>query len=464
MAEVSGSGRLRVVPFGGLGEIGLNCLALEYNGFAIGIDCGVMFPDAYMLGVDRVIPDLTYLREMGDRFLGFVMTHGHEDHIGALPYVLRELQVPIYATPLAAGLVKERLREHEDLGHVRVEIVKPRQRWEMGPFEIEPIHMTHSIIDAVALAIRTPLGIVIHTGDFKLDPTPIDDATSDLDRLAEYSQEGVLLLLGDSTNAEVPGRTPSERSVHGDLDRIFRETNGRVFFSTFSSHIHRLTQVMELSQRHGRRIALLGRSMNTNIRIATELGYLEYPPSLFVENGELRNLPRDKVTYLITGSQAEPTSALIRIAEGDNRQVRMESGDAVILSARVIPGNERPISNLINHIYRRGAHVHHSRNADVHTSGHASQDELADILKLVRPRYFVPVHGEYRHMVEHRRLAIRTGMSEEATFLVENGNVLEIDAEGARMSEPVAAGRVFVDGKGIGDVEKAVLRDRRHLS
>ncbi len=462
--DPNGSGALRVVPLGGLGEIGLNCLVLEYNGRAIAIDCGLMFPDSYMLGVDRVIPDLSYLRQLGAGFLGFVMTHGHEDHIGALPYILRDLPAPIHATPLAAELLRERLREQELLDQTQLHVVRPGDIWEMGPFTIEPIHMTHSIMDAAALAIRTPLGLVIHTGDFKLDETPIDGRKSDLERLASYAREGVLLMLSDSTNAEVPGRTPSERSVHGEIDQIFRDTPGRLFFSTFSSHVHRLSQVIELSQRYGRRISVVGRSMNTSLKIATQLGYLEYAPSLFVENGELRNLPPEKVTHLITGSQAEPLSALVRIAEGNDKHVKMESGDSVVLSARVIPGNERPITNLVNHVYRRGARVYHSGNSDVHTSGHASRDELVELLQLIRPRYFAPVHGEYRHLVEHRKIAQQAGVSPEGTFLIEDGNVLEIDAKGARLAAPVAAGRVFVDGKGIGDVEKAVLRDRRHLS
>lgn len=455
---------LRVIPLGGLGEIGLNCLLVEYGGYAIAIDCGLMFPDAFMMGVDRVIPDLGHLLGYGDKFLGFVITHGHEDHIGALPYVLREMSTAIYATPMAAGLLTERLREHEVLGRTRLEVVQRRAPWEMGPFTIEAIHMTHSIVDSVALAIRTPRGVIIHTGDFKLDETPIDDHTSDLERLGQYAAEGVLLLLSDSTGAETPGHTPSERSVHGDIDTIFRETQGQIFFSTFSSHIHRLKQVIELSQRHGRRLGIVGRSMNTTLRIATQLGYLEYPPGIFADGAELKSLPADKVTYLITGSQAEPLSALIRIAEGDHGQVKMGPGDAVVLSARVIPGNERPIASLINHVYRRGAVAYHSRNCGVHTSGHGSREELKTLLALVRPKYFVPVHGEYRHLVQHCQLAHEVGITPDATFLIEDGEVLEIDDAGARRAEPIAAGRVFVDGKGIGDVEKAVLRDRRHLS
>ena len=463
MSDANGSGVLRVIPLGGLGEIGLNCLVLEYGDAAIAIDCGLMFPELHMLGIDLVIPDLGYVQRLGDRFLGFVMTHGHEDHIGALPYVLRDLRAPIYAPPMAGGLIAEKLREHGLSGNP-VSIFKPRQRWDMGPFAIEAIHMTHSIVDAVALAITTPVGTLIHSGDFKIDQTPIDDVPSDLQRLAEYGARGVLLLLSDSTNAEHEGYTPSERSVSANLDRIFSATPGRIFFSTFSSHIHRLAQVLELSQRHGRRVVTVGRSLNASIKIDTQLGYLQFPPSLFADIDELGQLQPHDVTLLTTGSQGEPLSALIRIAVGDHRQVRMEPDDAVILSARIIPGNERSISNMINHIHRRGADVHHAGSARVHVSGHASQEELKLLLRLVRPRYFVPVHGEYRHLVRSRALAHTAGMRPEDTFLLEEGHVLEIDPNGARIGAPVPVGRVFVDGKGIGDVEDVVLRDRRHLS
>lgn len=462
MSAGNGSGVLRVIPLGGLGEIGLNCLLLEYADAAIAIDCGVMFPELHMLGIDLVIPDLSYLQQLGDRFLGFVITHGHEDHIGALPYVLRELRVPVYAPPMAAGLLTEKFREHGL--DVQLEVFRPRRPWQMGPFAIEAIHMTHSIVDAVALAVTTPLGTVIHSGDFKLDHTPIDNEASDLQCLAEYAARGVLLLLADSTNAEREGYTPSERAVRGDLDRIFSEAPGKVFFSTFSSHVHRLSQVIELSQRYGRKIITVGRSLNNSIRLATQLGYLEYPPSSFADVGSLKEMAPHEATLLITGSQGEPLSALIRIAEGGHRQVTMNPDDAVILSSRIIPGNEKSISNMINHIYRRGAIVHHSHNASVHVSGHASQEELKLLLRLVRPRYFVPIHGEYRHLVRHRAVAQTAGMRPESTFLIEDGNVLQVDAEAARIVEPVQAGRVFVDGKGIGDVEDIMLRDRRHLS
>jgi ribonuclease J len=462
--ETNGTGVLRVVPLGGLGEIGLNCMLLEFGGRAIAIDCGLMFPDVHMLGIDRVIPDLTYLRQFGENFLGFIITHGHEDHIGALPYVLRDLSAPVYATPMAAGLIEEKLLEHELAERPRVEVVRPRRPWQLGPFGIEAIHMTHSIVDAVALAITTPIGVVVHSGDFKLDQTPIDGAVSDLDAFGGYADQGVLLLLSDSTNAERPGRTPSELHVRDGLDRIFNDTAGKIFFSTFASHVHRLTQVIELSQRYGRRVVTLGRSMTNSIRIATELGYLDYPPSLFADIAEMRTLEPSKVTLLITGSQGEPLSALIRIAEGDHKQAEMGPDDAVILSARIIPGNEKSISNMINHVYRRGAIVHHSGSAFVHASGHGSQEELAQLISLLRPRYFVPIHGEYRHLVKHRQVALAAGVAAEAAFLLENGHVLEVGRHSARVADPVPAGRIFVDGKGIGDVEKAVLRDRRHLS
>ena len=457
-------GALRVVPLGGLGEIGLNCLVLEYAGDAIAIDCGVMFPDTSMLGIDLVIPELDYLRQLGPHFRGFVITHGHEDHIGALPYALRDLDVPVYATPMAAGLITARLREHGLDQSTDLRVYRPGERWELGPFAIDPIHVTHSIVDAVGLAISTPLGVVVHTGDFKIDYTPIDGRGPNIQAFAEYGARGVLLLLSDSTNVEHAGSTGSERSVRPALETVFQNAERRIFFSTFSSHVHRLQQVIDLSAATGRRVAVVGRSLVNGIRIATDLGYLRAPLSIYGDVAELALLPPRQVTILTSGSQGEPLSALTRIAMGDHNAVQMERGDAVILSSRIIPGNERPISNMINHMYRRGAQVFSARNAGVHVSGHASQGELALMLSLVRPRYFVPVHGEYRHLAEHVRLARALGLAEDAVFLLEDGQPLEIDAAGARRAEPIAAGRVFVDGKGIGDISDIVLRDRRHLS
>lgn len=458
------SGTLRVIPLGGLGEIGLNCLVLEYEGEAIAIDCGVMFPDPSLLGIDLVIPELEYLRQLGDRFHGFVITHGHEDHIGALPYALRQLGAPVWATPMAAGLITARLREHGLDGVVSLQTYRPRQRFTLGPFDLDPIHVTHSIVDTVGLAIRTPLGVVMHTGDFKLDYTPLDGRAPDVQTFAEYGSRGVLLLLSDSTNVEHAGSTGSERTVRGGLEGIFQAAEGRIFFSTFSSHVHRLQQVIELSEATNRRVAVVGRSLVNSLRIATELGYLRAPLSLYAEVSELATLPPGRVTVLTSGSQGEPLSALMRISMGDHAQVQMTSGDAVVLSSRIIPGNERPIGNMINHMCRRGARVFTSRDAAVHVSGHASRDELALMLNLVRPRYFVPVHGEYRHLAAHLRLARTVGLAEDATHLLEDGQVLEVDAQGARRGAPIAAGRVLVDGKGVGDVSDIVLRDRRHLS
>jgi len=456
------SGTLRVIPLGGLGEIGLNCLVLEYEGEAIAIDCGVMFPDPSLLGVDLVIPEFDYLRQLGDRFRGFVITHGHEDHIGALPYALRDLKVPVWATPMAAGLIGSRLREH-DLD-VDLRTYRPRERWETGPFAIDPIHVTHSIVDAVGLAITTPLGVVVHTGDFKIDYTPIDGRGPDIQTFAEYGARGVLLLLSDSTNVEHAGSTGSERSVRSGLDSIFQAVRGRIFFSTFSSHIHRLQQVIDLSEATDRRVVVVGRSLVNSLRIATDLGYLRASPAIFADVSELASLPPFRVTLLTSGSQGEPMSALTRISMGDHGSVKMEPDDAVVLSSRIIPGNERPISNMVNHMYRRGAQVFTSRDADVHVSGHASRDELALMINLVRPKYFVPVHGEFRHLSEHLRLARLLGLGEDATILLEDGQVLALDDTGARRVEPVSAGRVLVDGKGIGDISDIVLRDRRHLS
>jgi ribonuclease J len=458
------SGTLRVIPLGGLGEIGLNCLVLEYGGEAIAIDCGVMFPDPSMLGIDLVIPEFEYLRQLGDRFRGFIITHGHEDHIGALPYALRQMQVPVWATPMAAGLVTSRLREHGLDRVVTLNTYRPRQRWTLGPFDIDPIHVTHSIVDAVGLAVTTPLGVVVHTGDFKIDYTPIDGRGPDIQAFAEYGARGVLLMLSDSTNVEHHGSTGSERDVRGGLEGAFQSAPGRVFFSTFSSHVHRLQQVIDLSEATRRKVVVVGRSLVNSLRIATDLGYLRAPLSIYAEVADLATLPPERVTVLTSGSQGEPLSALMRVSMGDHGQVKMAPGDTVILSSRIIPGNERPISNMINHMYRRGAKVVTARNAGVHVSGHASQDELALMLNLVRPRYFVPVHGEYRHLSEHVRLARSVGLAEDATLLLEDGQVLEIEAAGARRSEPVSAGRVFVDGKGIGDISDFVLRDRRHLS
>jgi ribonuclease J len=456
------SDALRVIPLGGLGEIGLNLLLLEYGDTAIAVDCGVMFPDEQMFGVDVAIPDLTYVRgTLGDRFKGIFLTHGHEDHIGALPYVLREFDVPVWGTPLTIGFVRGRLREHELPATLAVYGKEPVT---LGPFTVEPFAMTHSIPDAVGLVIRTPVGTVVHTGDFKIDQTPLDGRLADLHRLAEVGDEGVLLLLSDSTNVEHPGVTPSERSVGGHLEQIFRETDGRIVVTTFSSHIHRMQQVIDQAVRFQRKVGLVGRSLTSHVATARDLDLLHVPDTTLVDLGVLRGLPRSQVALLTAGSQAEAASALVRIAMNMHKQVTLSPGDVVVLSSRIIPGNERAISSLVNHLYRRGAIVHYGRNAPIHVSGHASQEELKLVLNLVRPRRFVPVHGEYRHLVRHLHLARDCGVPADGLHLLEDGDVLEIDQAGARQDERVPAGRVLVDGKGVGEVGDVVLRDRRHLS
>jgi len=422
----------------------------------------VMFPEPSMLGIDLVVPDVSYLRDRPERLQAIVLTHGHEDHIGALPFVGRELRVPTYATGFAHALVEQKLAEHELA--LPLQRFKAGDTWRLGPFEIEAVHITHSIVDAVALAVTTPLGTIVHTGDFKFDQTPLDGQPSDLRRFAALGDRGVLALLSDSTNVERPGVTPSERSLGPKLEAVFRRAKGRILVSTFASHLHRIQQVLDLAALTDRKVAVVGRGMVQNVTVGQELGYLRVPPGLLVDVGELQRLPPERVALMTTGSQAEPLSALTRIAMNDHKQVTVGPGDTVIFSSKMIPGNEKPIFDVINHLHRRGAEVQYETVADLHVSGHASQAELALMLNLTRPRYFVPIHGEYRHLVRHAALATEIGLAAEDCFILEDGDVLEIDSVGAHRAESITAGRVFVDGKGVGDVGDVVLRDRRHLS
>ena len=455
---------VRLIPLGGLGEIGLNMMLIESGDDLIAVDCGLMFPDDELPGIDHVIPDFTYALARRSGFRAVVLTHGHEDHIGALPYLLREAEVPVYGTPLTLALVAERLREHGLAETADLRPIRPRQRFEAGPFSIEPIRVTHSIADGIGLAIDTPAGTIVHTGDFKLDPSPLDGEPPDYRRFAELGEQGVLVLCSDSTNVERPGHTPSEMDVGQALGARFDAASGRIIVATFASHIHRIQQVLTLAARTGRRVALLGMSMQKNVTIAAELGYLRVPDGIIVPLEELGELPARRQVILSTGSQGEPNSALALMAAGEHKYVRVERGDLVIVSARVIPGNERTIGRVVNALYRLGAEVLYEENAFVHVSGHASQEDLKLMFNLTRPRYFIPVHGEYRHLLAHARLAERVGITADRVFLIEDGMGVEVSPTQARAAGPFPAGRVLVDGKSVGDIGAVVLRDRQLLA
>jgi ribonuclease J len=461
------TGKLQVIPLGGLGEFGMNCLALRYGDDIIVVDCGMMFPDDELLGVDSVIPDFAYLEQNREHVRAVFLTHGHEDHIGALPFFLDEFSIPIYGTAFTLALVERRLDEHDLLDQAKLRVVKAGDKIQEGPFQVEYIQVTHSIKQACALAITTPLGVVIHTGDFKVDPTPTDNELFDLHSFAEYGKRGVLLLLSDSTGAVTPGYTPSERAVRPRLESIFGHAEGRVIVSCFSSSIHRMQQIIDIAQEYGRKVALLGRSMIEVSEIAHSLGMLRIPDGILLRPQDLRTAPREKTTVIVSGTQGEPMSALSRVSVDNHRHLSVEPGDTVVLSARIIPGNEKAIFRMINHLAKRGTElVYGAMNPPVHVSGHGSSDEMKLILNLVRPRYFVPVHGEYRQMSVHASMAQHlhtSGLKE--TFVLETGETLVIDEHGARRGDRVTVGRVCIDSGTIDEfVDDIVIRDRRHLS
>lgn len=461
---VQADAELKVIPLGGLGEIGLNMTVIEYGDTIIVVDCGLMFPEDYMLGIDIVIPDITYLKKNADRVKAYMITHGHEDHTGALPFVLSEVPAPVYATALTRGLIEEKLAEFDLLRRVEIKTVKPRDVVSVGPFDVEFIRVSHSIVDGCALAITTPRGVVIHTGDFKLDQTPVDGEVLDYARFSEYGEKGVLALLSDSTNVEKEGYSLSERVIGQNLEEIFRKCEGRIIVAAFSSNIHRIQQVLDIAVKSGRKVVLNGRSMVANARIAGSLGYLKAPDGLFVDIKEMDGLPAQRLVLLTTGSQGEPMSALLRMALDDHKHIKVRKGDTVILSSKFIPGHERAISTMMNHLYRRGADVIYEKVSEVHVSGHASQEELKIMLNMVRPEYFIPVHGEYRHLVLHGRLAEKVGIPQSNIIIAEDGDVVEFGAGKAAITGRVECGRVFIDGKGVGDVGEMVIKDRRHLS
>lgn len=465
VTDLQHSDVVRLLPLGGLGEIGLNMMVLEYQGQLLIIDCGLMFPEAYMMGIDLVLPDVAALDGRIDRIRGIVLTHGHEDHIGALPFLLERLgNPPIYATGLTLGLLSNKLEEHDLLSSARLNRVYPGDEVILGPFRVEFFRAAHSIVDGVGLAIRTPAGLIVHTGDFKIDHTPVDGQQTDLTRLAACGDEGVLLLLSDSTNVERKGYTLSEREVGRALADILPRCRGLVAVATFSSNIHRIQQVIDAAIACGRKVVINGRSMEKNTAVARELGYLHVPDEVLIDLREMRHLPRDQVVVMTTGSQGEPLSVLSRMAMADYKQIPLEDGDTVILSSRSIPGNEKAIARLINLLYRRGAEVFYQETSEVHVSGHASQEELKLIFSLTRPRFFVPVHGEYRHLVKHAQLAETMGVKPGRAVVLENGIPLVVSENGLRREDRVESGRIFVDGKGVGDVGEMQLRDRRHLA
>jgi len=454
---------LRVIPLGGLGEIGKNMMALEYGQDIIVIDAGVMFPEADMLGIDLVIPDIAYLEDHRDSIRGIFITHGHEDHTGALPYVLAAINVPVYAPRLAAGLISLKLKEHR-LRDVRLETVEPGKPVQAGAFSVEFFRVCHSIPDAMGLAIRLPLGLVIHTGDFKIDHTPADGVPTDLGHLGRMCQDGVFLLMSDSTYAEVEGYTASEQVVGEALEEVIATAPGRVMIATFASLIARIQQVMDAAALHGRKVCVVGRSMVDNVKMSLDMGYLKDPIGVLVPLNALRRLKPHEVVIMTTGSQGEPTSALVRIANGDHQEISIQPGDTVVISASPIPGNENVVSRTIDNLFRQGAEVLYDRIATVHVHGHASREELKIMLNITRPKFFVPVHGEYRHLISHCRLAQELGTPEERTFALEDGDVLELDAESGRVVDKVQAGHIYVDGLQLWDPDSTVLRDRRTLS
>jgi ribonuclease J len=456
--------RVSIIPLGGLGEIGKNMTAIEFNREIIVIDAGLMFPDEDMLGIDLVIPDISYLTDNKEKVKGIVLTHGHEDHIGALPYVLKQINVPIYGTKLTLGLAKVKFEEHGMVKEVTANCVKAGQQIKLGNFTVEFIHVNHSIADVVALAVHTPVGVVLHTADFKFDHTPVDGKPTDFRRLAELGDTGVLVLLSDSTNVEREGYTPSEKELSKTFEELFLQAPGRILVATFASNIHRIQQIIDTAFKHERKVALVGRSMVNVASIAIELGYLRVPEGLMIELDDIDRYPVNMVTIITTGSQGEPMSALSRMATSDHKKVSIIPGDTVIISASAIPGNEKMVARTINHLFKQGATVIYESVSGIHVSGHASQEEQKLMINLVKPKFFIPVHGEYRHLVQHARLAVEMGMDSENVIIAEIGDVVEIGKNKIRVAGKVPSGKVFVDGLGVGDVGNIVLRDRKQLS
>ncbi len=456
--------KLKIIPLGGMEEIGKNMTVFEYGENIIIVDCGMAFPEDEMLGIDLVIPDITYLEKNKDKIHAILLTHGHEDHIGAIPYVLKKVNVPVYGTELTLGLIENKLAEHKLDEPAELIKIQAGQSIQLGPFKIEFVHINHSIADAVALAIGTPIGMVFHTGDFKIDHTPIEGKPIDLARIAEIGKKGVLLLISDSTNVERPGYTPSERTVGDTFDNIFRGAKGRIIVASFASHIHRVQQIINSAVKYGRKVALVGRSMLNVVNTATRIGYLTCPEDTIIDIDKIKRLKPNEIVIITTGSQGEPMSALARMASSTHRKVEIMDGDQVVISASPIPGNEKLVYKVIDDLFKQGAEVIYDSLAETHVSGHAKQEELKIMLSLIKPKFFIPGHGEYRMLKKHANLAMSLGMNEKNIFIMQNGRVLELTSRSAILNGNVPSGGVLVDGLGVGDVGDIVLRDRKILS
>ncbi len=455
---------LKLIPLGGLGEIGLNMMVYEYDDVIFIVDSGLMFPEDYMLGVDYVIPDMAYIRTNKAKVHAIILTHAHEDHIGALPFLLKEVQVPVYATAFTLGIVRNKLEEHDILAKTDLYEISPRDTLRIGPFELEFIRVCHSVVDGVGLAVKTPVGTIIHTGDFKIDHTALDELKTDVGRFAQWGETGVLALLSDSTNVEKEGYTISAKQIGESLSRLADNCSGRIIVALFASNITRIQKVVNIAVAQGRKVLFNGRSIELSVRIAKELGFLKVPTDMEIDVDAIGDLPDNEIVMIMTGSQGEPMSALARMAAGTHKQITIEPEDTILLSSKFIPGNEKAITNIINNLYRRGADVIYEKISAIHVSGHAFQEELKLMINLVKPRYFIPIHGEFRHLILHSRLAQQVGIPKKRVLVAQNGNVIEFAKYGVTVSESIPTGKVLVDGKGIGDVGRSVLKERHSLS
>jgi len=456
--------KLKIIPLGGLGEIGLNMMAFEYGDTIFVVDAGLMFPEDYMLGVDYVIPDINYLKENKSKVSGIVLTHAHEDHIGALPYLLKEINVPVFGTRFTLGIVRHKLEEHGLLSSTSLNEISHRKKLKIGIFELEFIRVSHSVVDGIGIAVKTPYGLIVHTGDFKISHTPVDGVMTDLNKFARCGDEGVLALLSDSTNVEKEGYTISDNKIGEALAKIIIESKGRIIVALFASNVARIQQIVNIARLKGSKVLISGRSIETSTNIAKDLGYIHIPEGMEIDIKQIDDFKDDEIIIITTGSQGEPMSALARMSRGIHKQIKIKEGDTVIFSSKFIPGNEKAISNIINNLYRKGADVIYEKISAIHVSGHAFREELKLMINLTKPEHFIPIHGEYRHLILHTRLAEQVGVSKNKILLAENGQVIEFDENGGRVLDKIMTGRVLIDGKGVGDVGRSVLKERRMLS